>query len=81
MLTVMLVSSLFMNAPAVQAVPDTSVLNKVNFSTDVIYQIFTDRLRDGNSANNPTGALFSSGCTDLRTYCGGDLQWFSGELK
>jgi len=81
MLTVMLVSSLFMNAPAVQAVPDTSVLNKVNFSTDVIYQIFTDRLRDGNSANNPTGALFSSGCTDLRKYCGGDWQGITDKIN
>jgi len=54
------------------AAPHTSVSNKQNFSTDVIYQIVTDRFHDGNSANNPTGSAFSSGCTNLRLYCGGD---------
>ncbi|WP_028560128.1 alpha-amylase family glycosyl hydrolase [Paenibacillus pinihumi] len=58
--------------PAVQAAPDTSVLNQQNFSTDVIYQIVTDRFLDGNPANNPTGAAFSPGCQNLRVYCGGD---------
>ncbi|XMB29067.1 alpha-amylase family glycosyl hydrolase [Paenibacillus sp. BR2-3] len=81
MLAVMLLSSLFINAPAVQAVPDTSVLNKVNFSTDVIYQIFTDRFKDGNTGNNPVGSLFSSGCTDLRKYCGGDWQGITDKIN
>lgn len=56
------------------ATPDTSVANKQGFNTDVIYQIVTDRFVDGNSANNPTGAAFSSGCTQLKLYCGGDWQ-------
>lgn len=37
------------------ASPDTSVDNKVNFSTDVIYQIVTDRFADGDRTNNPAG--------------------------
>src|SRR4051812_50168209 len=53
------------------ASPDTDVANKLNFSTDVVYQIVTDRFIDGNSANNPTGAAFSSGCVQLKLYCGG----------
>lgn len=57
---------------SIQAAPDTSVLNKQNFSTDVIYQIVTDRFHDGNAANNPSGSAYSSGCTNLRLYCGGD---------
>ncbi|MEK3882078.1 alpha-amylase family glycosyl hydrolase [Paenibacillus sp. PL2-23] len=58
----------------VYAAPDTSVANKQNFSTDVIYQLFTDRFRNGNTANDPTGAAFSASCTNLRLYCGGDWQ-------
>lgn len=57
-----------------QAAPDTAPGNAVNFSTDVIYQIVTDRFRDGNSANNPSGALFDGSCANLKKYCGGDWQ-------
>jgi len=49
---------------------DTS--NDVNFANDVIYQIMTDRFHDGDATNNPSGSLFSSGCADLKKYCGGD---------
>ncbi len=45
-----------------------------SFASGVIYQVVTDRFSDGNSANNPAGDLFSSGCTNLRKYCGGDWQ-------
>ncbi|MBD0382303.1 alpha-amylase family glycosyl hydrolase [Paenibacillus sedimenti] len=64
-----------------QATPDTSVANKQNFSTDVIYQIVTDRFVDGNSANNPTGAAFSSSCTQLKLYCGGDWQGIINKIN
>lgn len=60
--------------PTANAAPDTSVLNKQGFSTDVIYQIVTDRFADGDPSNNPSGAAFSPGCTNLKLYCGGDWQ-------
>ncbi|MGG1311626.1 alpha-amylase family glycosyl hydrolase [Cohnella laeviribosi] len=63
------------------AAPDTSVSNKQNFSTDVIYQIFTDRFADGNPANNPTGSAFSPGCTNLRLYCGGDWKGITDKIN
>ncbi|MES2125745.1 MAG: alpha-amylase family glycosyl hydrolase [Pseudomonadota bacterium] len=55
-----------------QATPDTAVANKQGFSTDVIYQIVTDRLIDGDATNNPGGSAFSAGCTQKKLYCGGD---------
>lgn len=63
------------------AAPDTSVANKQGFSTDVIYQIVTDRLVDGNTANNPTGAAFSAGCTQKKLYCGGDWQGIQNKIN
>jgi glycosidase len=48
--------------------------NDVNYSQDVIYQIMTDRFFDGDSTNNPSGNLFSSDCSSLKKYCGGDWQ-------
>lgn len=45
----------YLPASAIYADADTAVTNKQNFSTDVIYQIFTDRFLDGNPSNNPTG--------------------------
>lgn len=65
----------------VHAAPDTSVSNKQNFSTDVIYQIFTDRFSDGNPANNPTGPAFDGTCTNLRLYCGGDWQGIINKIN
>lgn len=64
-----------------QAVPDTSVANKQNFSTDVIYQIVTDRLVDGNSNNNPTGSAFSSDCSQKKLYCGGDWRGIQNKIE
>ena len=64
----------FMSMPSASAAPDTSVLNKQGFSTDVIYQIVTDRFADGDTSNNPTGGAYSPGCTSLKLYCGGDWQ-------
>jgi len=65
----------------VHAAPDTSVSNRQGFGTDVIYQIVTDRLVDGNPANNPTGAAFSSGCTQLKLYCGGDWKGIQNKIE
>jgi glycosidase len=62
------------------ATPDTSVANKQGFNTDVIYQIVTDRLLDGNAANNPTGTAFSSGCTQKKLYCGGDWKGIQNKI-
>ncbi|MFB9330277.1 alpha-amylase family glycosyl hydrolase [Paenibacillus aurantiacus] len=63
------------------AAPDTSVSNKANFSTDVIYQIVTDRFLDGNAANNPTGAAYDSSCSNLKLYCGGDWQGVTNKIN
>jgi len=64
-----------------QAAPDTSVGNKQGFNTDVIYQIVTDRLSDGNSANNPAGSAFSSGCTQKKLFCGGDWKGIQNKIE
>lgn len=47
-----------------------SINNKVDFSSDVIYQIIADRFYDGDSTNNPSGEIFDT--TNLRKYHGGD---------
>ena len=47
-----------------------AVTNKADFSSDVIYQVITDRFYDGDSNNNPTGEIFDT--NDLRKYHGGD---------
>ena len=63
------------------AVEAADNLNDVNFASDVVYQIVVDRFVDGNPANNPSGALFSAGCTNLRKYCGGDWQGIIGKIN
>ncbi|MCR5668408.1 MAG: IPT/TIG domain-containing protein [Lachnospiraceae bacterium] len=54
----------------VQAKTDAEVTNTAGYSTDVIYQIVTDRFADGDSSNNPSGDIFDK--TDLKKYHGGD---------
>lgn len=49
---------------------DSGVDNYSSMSTDVIYQIVTDRFVDGDSSNNPTGDIYNK--SDLRKYHGGD---------
>lgn len=61
----------------VYAKEDTDVDNTADFSTDVIYQIVTDRFMDGDSGNNPTGDIFDK--SDLKKYHGGD--WAGIEQK
>lgn len=60
---------------------DASISNKVSFSTDVIYQIVTDRFYDGNSSNNPTGGLYDSTKTQLKKYFGGDWQGIINKIN
>lgn len=52
----------------------TTAANDVNFSSDVVYQIVTDRFADGDVTNNPTGDLFSADKSNLKKYQGGDWQ-------
>ncbi|WP_269633333.1 alpha-amylase family glycosyl hydrolase [Pelomonas sp. BJYL3] len=70
-----------LTALAAAASPDTHVSNKQSFATDVVYQIVTDRFKDGDAANNPTGAAFSAGCTQLKLYCGGDWKGITQKIS
>ncbi|MGG0821549.1 alpha-amylase family glycosyl hydrolase [Paenibacillus turicensis] len=67
--------------PSVSAAPDTSVLNKQGFSTDVIYQIVTDRFADGDPSNNPTGNAYSPTHSDLKLYHGGDWRGIINKIN
>ena len=74
-------ASLAFNVSPAHATADISVANKQNFNTDVIYQIVTDRLLDGNAANNPTGASFSADCSQRKLYCGGDWKGIQNKIE
>jgi glycosidase len=85
-LSFILLFSLYINNPpkaltASTYSGDSSVSNKVNFSTDVIYQIVTDRFYDGNTSNNPTGTLYDSSKTQLKKYFGGDWQGIINKIN
>ena len=59
------------------AATDAAVDNSASFSTDVIYQIMTDRFSDGDASNNPTGNIYDnhawgSSNRNNRLYHGGD---------
>lgn len=56
-----------------------SVENKADFSSDVIYQIITDRFSDGSETNNPTGEIFDK--SDLRKYHGGDWRGIINKIE
>jgi glycosidase len=64
--------ALSLDFPAISAEAKTAadVTNTACYSTDVIYQIVTDRFVDGDSSNNPTGDIFNK--SDMRKYHGGD---------
>lgn len=49
---------------------DAEVENYASFSTDVIYQIVTDRFYNGDPYNDPTGSIFNP--SSNRFYHGGD---------
>lgn len=59
----------------------SDVSNKVDYSQDVIYQIVTDRFHDGDPTNNPSGSIYSSDCSDLHKYCGGDWQGIIDKIE
>lgn len=63
------------------AAPDTGVGNKQGFNTDVIYQIVTDRLVDGNVTNNPGGSAYSADCSQRKLYCGGDWKGIQNKIE
>lgn len=58
---------------------DSNADNKASCSTDVIYQIITDRFLDGNPSNNPTGSIFDK--SNLRKYHGGDWQGIINKIN
>ncbi len=61
------------------ALEDALVSNSASFSTDVIYQIVTDRFLDGDLSNNPDGSIFDTG--NLRKYHGGDWSGIMDKLN
>lgn len=67
------------SAQGAAASTDTSVSNTASFSTDVIYQIVTDRFLDGNAANNPTGSIFDK--SNPQKYHGGDWAGITQKLN
>nr|WP_051091138.1 alpha-amylase family glycosyl hydrolase [Paenibacillus massiliensis] len=71
----------FLPVTSVYADADTAVSNKQNFSTDVIYQVFTDRFLDGDPSNNPSGEAYDASCTNLKLYCGGDWQGLINKIN
>ncbi len=68
--TAVVVGLSFLGDVPVLAVTDSEVSNTASFSTDVIYQIVTDRFVNGDSTNDPTGDIFDT--SDLTKYHGGD---------
>lgn len=58
---------------------DADVGNYSSMSTDVIYQIVTDRFVDGDPSNNPTGEIYDK--NNLRKYHGGDWAGITQKLN
>lgn len=76
---VMIILVLLLSSMMVWAASDSSVGNTANCSTDVIYQVFTDRFLDGDSTNNPAGDIFDK--NNLRKYHGGDWQGLINKIN
>lgn len=55
------------------------VVNQADFSTDVIYQVITDRFLDGDSSNNPSGEVFDKG--NMKKYHGGDWAGLTKKIE
>lgn len=66
-------------ANADSAITDGSVDNYSSMSTDVIYQIVTDRFVDGDPSNNPTGEIYDK--NNLRKYHGGDWEGITQKIE
>lgn len=64
-----------------QAAATPGVGSTVNYTDDVIYQIITDRFQNGDASNDPSGELYSSDCSELRKYCGGDWQGITDRIR
>ncbi len=69
---VVVAAALVVALPEYNAIAKTAadVSNKGEYSTDVIYQIVTDRFYDGDTSNNPSGDIFDK--SDMKKYHGGD---------
>ena len=53
----------------------------MNFNTDVIYQIVTDRFYDGDTANNPKNGMYDGNKKNLKKYFGGDWKGITDKIK
>lgn len=60
-------------------ITDGDVDNYSSMSTDVIYQIVTDRFVDGDPTNNPTGEIYDK--NNLRKYHGGDWAGITEKIE
>lgn len=66
------------------AINSNDVGNKLNYESDVIYQILTDRFFDGDSSNNNPYNLVNSYDpykTDVNKYFGGDWQGIINKIQ
>lgn len=61
------------------ATADTDVSNSASFNTDVVYQIVTDRFKDGDTSNDYAGTLFDK--SNPVKYHGGDWAGITQELN
>lgn len=66
---------------AASAAPTAGLRRDVNFTSDVLYQIITDRFVDGDPSNNPSGERFSKDCIATELYCGGDWKGIEAKIK
>lgn len=67
------------NGNATTYTEDAKVENRSSFSTDVIYQIVTDRFYDGNTKNNPEGEVFNK--SNPKKYHGGDWEGIKCKIE
>ncbi|OFI49579.1 alpha-amylase [Floricoccus tropicus] len=65
--------------PGVSASENSGVSNKADFSTDTIYQILTDRFKDGNAGNNGSSDVYDP--SNPRKYHGGDWQGVTDKIN
>jgi glycosidase len=76
-----LASGVSVGAADVDTASKLDVSSRVDYSQDIIYQVLTDRLRDGDTSNNPDGELYDGDCSELTKYCGGDWQGLIDKIK
>lgn len=68
----------------VTAIESTDVANKLNYESDVIYQILTDRFSDGDPTNNNPYNIpnsYDSTGKDVDKYLGGDWQGIINKIS